>query len=241
MKRTKKFAICAVSLACFGICSFSFTALANTSNTASTSSVASSEAVSSVTSQVEPSSEVAVSSEEVISSSAVAETSSKTEAVSSTETVSSKSSKVTETVSSQKSNSSVSGKTSSKSSTTSKSNIGGIINDEVDNSGWGTNTEESSSQTASVGMAADAATGKKMFNLAKIIWYTIWIPIALIVASAVALVHVNKKSFLEDSADSTAKKSTSKGEETGHTYRSNRPKSAPRKKVPKKNVYRPHD
>lgn len=239
MKRTEKIALSVISLVCFGLCSFSLPVLANTSTVEPTSSGETSEAVSSVASQGEDSSNSAVSSEEPVSSEE--DTGSQTENISSAENVSSTGSTAT-AVSSQKSYSSAVSANSSKSSTSSKSTTlgNGTINDDIDNSGWGTNAENTSSQTASVGMAADSANGKKMFNLAKIIWYTIWIPIALIVASVVVLVHVNKKSFLEENTGSTVSKNTSKTEPNGHTYHGNK-KGASRKKVPKKNIYRPHD
>ena len=83
-----------------------------------------------------------------------------------------------------------------------------------------------------------------MFNLAKLIWIIIWIPIALIIASVAALIHVNKKSFLNEPENAAAKKSRSGGskpESGSHTYKAGGRKPAPRKKPAKKNIYRPHD
>ena len=83
-----------------------------------------------------------------------------------------------------------------------------------------------------------------MFNLAKLIWIIIWIPIALIIASVAALIHVNKKSFLNEPENAAAKKSRSGGskpESGSHTYKASGRKPAPRKKPAKKNIYRPHD
>lgn len=136
------------------------------------------------------------------------------------------------------------GTVTSQSAASQKSNTGGTISDSVNNAGWGSNAAETSSATQSVGMAGDTATGKKMFNLAKLIWIIIWIPIALIIASVVALIHVNKKSFLNEPENAAAKKSRSGGskpESGSHTYKASGRKPAPRKKPAKKNIYRPHD
>lgn len=136
------------------------------------------------------------------------------------------------------------GTVTSQSAASQKSNTGGTISDSVNNAGWGSNAAETSSATQSVGMAGDTATGKKMFNLAKLIWIIIWIPIALIIASVAALIHVNKKSFLNEPENAAAKKSRSGGskpESGGHTYKASGRKPAPRKKPAKKNIYRPHD
>lgn len=136
------------------------------------------------------------------------------------------------------------GTVTSQSAASQKSNTGGTISDSVNNAGWGSNAAETSSATQSVGMAGDTATGKKMFNLAKLIWIIIWIPIALIIASVAALIHVNKKSFLNESENAAAKKSRSGGskpESGSHTYKASGRKPAPRKKPAKKNIYRPHD
>ncbi len=136
------------------------------------------------------------------------------------------------------------GTVTSQSAASQKSNTGGTISDSVNNAGWGSNAAETSSATQSVGMAGDTATGKKMFNLAKLIWIIIWIPIALIIASVAALIHVNKKSFLNEPENAAAKKSRSGGskpESGSHTYKAGGRKPAPRKKPAKKNIYRPHD
>lgn len=136
------------------------------------------------------------------------------------------------------------GTVTSQSAASQKSNTGGTISDSVNNAGWGSNAAETSSATQSVGMAGDTATGKKMFNLAKLIWIIIWIPIALIIASVAALIHVNKKSFLNEPENAAAKKSRSGGskpESGSHTYKASGRKPAPRKKPAKKNIYRPHD
>lgn len=136
------------------------------------------------------------------------------------------------------------GTVTSQSAASQKSNTGGTISDSVNNTGWGSNAAETSSATQSVGMAGDTATGKKMFNLAKLIWIIIWIPIALIIASVAALIHVNKKSFLNEPENAAAKKSRSGGskpESGSHTYKASGRKPAPRKKPAKKNIYRPHD
>lgn len=136
------------------------------------------------------------------------------------------------------------GTVTSQSAASQKSNTGGTISDSVNNAGWGSNAAETSSATQSVGMAGDTATGKKMFNLAKLIWIIIWIPIALIIASVAALIHVNKKSFLNEPENAAAKKSRSGGskpESGSHTYKASGRKPAPRKKQAKKNIYRPHD
>lgn len=136
------------------------------------------------------------------------------------------------------------GTVTSQSAASQKSNTGGTISDSVNNAGWGSNAAETSSATQSVGMAGDTATGKKMFNLAKLIWIIIWIPIALIIASVAALIHVNKKSFLNEPENAAAKKSRSgesKPESGSHTYKASGRKPAPRKKPAKKNIYRPHD
>ncbi len=136
------------------------------------------------------------------------------------------------------------GTVNSQSAASQKSNTGGTISDSVNNAGWGSNAAETSSATQSVGMAGDTATGKKMFNLAKLIWIIIWIPIALIIASVAALIHVNKKSFLNEPENAAAKKSRSGGskpESGSHTYKASGRKPAPRKKPAKKNIYRPHD
>lgn len=136
------------------------------------------------------------------------------------------------------------GTVTSQSAASQKSNTGGTISDSVNNAGWGSNAAETSSATQSVGMAGDTATGKKMFNLAKLIWIIIWIPIALIIASVAALIHVNKKSFLNEPENAAAKKSHSGGskpESGSHTYKAGGRKPAPRKKPAKKNIYRPHD
>lgn len=144
---------------------------------------------------------------------------------------------------------STTGNTASQSAVSQKSNVGGTISDSIDTSGWGSNAAETSSQAQSVGMASNAATSKKMFNLAKLIWMIIWIPIALIVASVAALVHVNKKSFLNEAEGAPGKSghnSSRGGRKAGgsngtHTYKAAGRRSAPRKKAPKKNIYRPHD
>ena len=136
------------------------------------------------------------------------------------------------------------GTVTSQSAASQKSNTGGTISDSVNNAGWGSNAAETSSATQSVGKAGDTATGKKMFNLAKLIWIIIWIPIALIIASVAALIHVNKKSFLNEPENAAAKKSRSGGskpESGSHTYKASGRKPAPRKKPAKKNIYRPHD
>lgn len=136
------------------------------------------------------------------------------------------------------------GTVTSQSAASQKSNTGGTISDSVNNAGWGSNAAETSSATQSVGMAGDTATGKKMFNLAKLIWIIIWIPIALIIASVAALIHVNKKSFLNEPENAAAKKGRSGGskpESGSHTYKAGGRKPAPRKKPAKKNIYRPHD
>ena len=136
------------------------------------------------------------------------------------------------------------GTVTSQSAASQKSNTGGTISDSVNNAGWGSNAAETSSATQSVGMAGDTATGKKMVNLAKLIWILIWIPIALIIASVAALIHVNKKSFLNEPENAAAKKSRSGGskpESGSHTYKASGRKPAPRKKPAKKNIYRPHD
>lgn len=136
------------------------------------------------------------------------------------------------------------GTVTSQSAASQKSNTGGTISDSVNNAGWGSNAAETSSATQSVGMAGDTATGKKMFNLAKLIWIIIWIPIALIIASVAALIHVNKKSFLNEPENAAAKKSRSGGSKPksgSHTYKAGGRKPAPRKKPAKKNIYRPHD
>lgn len=142
------------------------------------------------------------------------------------------------------SKSSSTGTVTSQSAASQKSNTGGTISDSVNNAGWGSNAAETSSATQSVGMAGDTATGKKMFNLAKLIWIIIWIPIALMIASVAALIHVNKKSFLNEPENAAAKKSRSGGskpESGSHTYKASGRKPAPRKKPAKKNIYRPHD
>lgn len=136
------------------------------------------------------------------------------------------------------------GTVTSQSAASQKSNTGGTISDSVNNAGWGSNAAETSSATQSVGMAGDTATGKKMFNLAKLIWIIIWIPIALIIASVAALIHVNKKSFLNEPENAAAKKGGHGGSKAAggsHTYKAGSRKPAPRKKPAKKNIYRPHD
>lgn len=134
-------------------------------------------------------------------------------------------------ISSQRNYSSKTPSTSSK-----RGSVGGTISDGIDTSGWGTGSEDQNSSTQSVGMAGEKANDKKMFNLAKLLWILIWIPIALIIASIAALIHVNKPSFLGKTA--SAGNAADKGT---HTYKKNDGKGAARKKSKKKNVYRPHD
>ncbi len=102
--------------------------------------------------------------------------------------------------------------------------------DGVDTSGWGSGNDDSEPVVSKESTtSSEAKTGnKKIFDLAKLFWYTIWIPIALIIASVCALIHVNKKSFVTGAKNAPKNKNKKKNKKNSSQNRHT-------------NIYRPRD
>lgn len=92
------------------------------------------------------------------------------------------------------------GNTTSKRRPSNHGNVGGVVSDEADTSGWGDEETETSS-LVSAG-TTEKKDNKNITNYSSVLWILIWIPILLILGSVIALVYVNRKAFLEGESDS---------------------------------------
>lgn len=228
MNRIKQFLTAGV-LSLILLCGTAFAATAeNVSSSASDTSSASSAAGGSSSVSGETSG---------VSSASSSESSSNGEAVSSVEskTSSAVSSKVSSNAAPIITKNSSTAQTTSKSTNSIKSNVNaGNIDDGIDSSGWGSKEDESSSQLQSAGTQSNKVGSKKMFNLAKLLWILIWIPVLLIIASVAALIYVNRKGFLGESSG----KRHSSGRPSGRGSSSKRTSA---RSSQHKNIYRPRD
>ena len=120
------------------------------------------------------------------------------------------------------------------------SNIGGVVNDEQDDSEWGANKDKVSSESEETD--EDDTKKRKEKNItdySDILWILIWIPVLLILASVGALVYVNRKEFLQedglsfdDSAEPDSNKKKVLAEEKAKRKNNHKNRT---------NVYRPRD
>lgn len=169
-------------------------------DTSKTEGTDSSDVVSSdVNSDVTTSTDTEVSSSNTTSTGSFLNSSSeaKTSSDIKEETVSSKSEKASSTINSNIANNVQSNEQISSNNNTSKnsySNIGGVVNDEPDTSGWGEKQDDTVSDEEDTTKRKD----KNITDFSGIFWILIWIPVLLILASVGALVYVNRKAFLEE-------------------------------------------
>lgn len=128
------------------------------------------------------------------------------------------------------------GNTTSKKRPSNHGNVGGVVSDEADTSGWGDEETETSS-LVSAG-TTEKKDNKNITNYSSVLWILIWIPILLIIGSVVALVYVNRKSFLEGEDDSL-----SDGNEKPKKRRLSAAEKTKRKNNHRNrtNIYRPRD
>ena len=144
---------------------------------------------------------------------------------------------------SSKSTTSVQSQKDASSSNKVSGNVGGIVVDEPDTSGWGgsdsADGEDSKTSSNQSEIFTQKKTEKNITNFSGLFWILIWIPILLIIASVCALIYVNRKAFLTEEnfrfdkifASSSNKKKISQEEKA---KRKNNRKN-------RTNVYRPRD